>query len=196
MTDIAPRVAEEVGQSRKHCIRGGRLEGMTWVVTVLVANVTLQAEVVVVTGDAGDKLLLGEDLDAAITGASGLLFSCNRLLLFCVCSGNLLVVISLSLDLGWDTLSGAVDNASILHEALDHPVALSRTVDASIDAGGAEIIVAAIANAAVEVLVFHGMVAVVAVHDPGGADIARLRAESKSGIEVVEVVGCESFEEG
>jgi hypothetical protein len=61
-------------------------------------------------------------------------------------------------------------------------VALARAVDARVDAGRAEIVVATIAHAAVEVLVGHGLVAVVAVDHPGGARIAegkRLWAQRK-----------------
>ena len=145
---------------------------------MFVANMALQAEIVVVTRDTGDKLLLRKDLDAAVTG-TGRLLDRNRLLLISEGSRDLLVL--LGLHLGCNALGSAVDDASVLDEALDHPVALSRAVDARVNTRRAEIVIATIADAAVEVLVFHGLVAVVAVDDPGGAYIVRLGAESEAG---------------
>jgi hypothetical protein len=68
-------------------------------------------------------------------------------------------------------------------------------VNAVIYAGRAEIIIATVAYAAVEVLVLHRLVAVVAVDDPRSAHVARLRAERKARVvvgscEVVEAAYC------
>jgi hypothetical protein len=59
-------------------------------------------------------------------------------------------------------------------------VAGSRAVDAGIYTGWAKIVVAAVADAAVEMLVFHGVIAVVAVHNPRGG--ARLGSKCEIGI--------------
>jgi hypothetical protein len=58
VADIPTRVAEEVGQRRKNSFRCGRLESMARMVTMLVVDVALQAEVVVFTSNAGNKLAL------------------------------------------------------------------------------------------------------------------------------------------
>ena len=71
-------------------------------------------------------------------------------------------------------------------------MALSGTVNARIYASWAEIIVAVITDAAMEVLVLHGLVAVVAIDNPRGAYIARLGAERKTRV----IVGsCKVVEE-
>lgn len=61
-------------------------------------------------------------------------------------------------------------------------MACSGTVNTRFDTSGAEVVVATVTDAAVEVFVFHWVVAAVAVHDPGGARIARLGAECETGI--------------
>ena len=58
---IPASVAKEVCQCRKSCVRGRSLESVARVVTMLVANVAFHAEIVVVTGSAGNKFLLGHD---------------------------------------------------------------------------------------------------------------------------------------
>jgi hypothetical protein len=84
-----------------------------------------------------------------------------------------------SLDLGWDTLGGAVDDGAVLDGALHHPVASTWAVDTIVDTARAKIVIATVTDAAVEMIVFHGMVAVVAIHHPGSA-YARLGPEGKS----------------
>jgi hypothetical protein len=179
VADIASGVAKEVCQSWEGSIRGSSGESMTGVVAVLVADVAVHAQVVVFAGKAGDELLLGEALDAAVACAGGLVIRDDRVLLVGVGARDFAGL--LGLDLGRNALGGAVHDAAVLDEALDHPVASARAVDSGIHASGAEIVVAAVADAAVEVLVFHGVVAVVAIHDPRGAG-ARLRAECEIGI--------------
>jgi hypothetical protein len=55
-------------------------------------------------------------------------------------------------------------------------------MNASIDTCWAKIVVATIADAAMVVLVLHGMIAVVAVHHPRGAHVVRLGAECEISI--------------
>lgn len=182
VANVSARVAKEVSQGRESCLSGGGLEYVTGVVAVPVANMAMQAEIVVLTADASDELVLRQHLHTAVTGAGWLLLICSRWLLLGESTRNLLVVIGL--DLGWDALGCAVDHATVLHEALDHPVALSRAVNSQTDTRWAEIIIAAVADAAVEVLIFHGVVAVVAIDDPRCADAARLGAEREASVKV------------
>jgi hypothetical protein len=164
VANVSTGVAEELSQGGKCSLGCGCLKGVAGMVAVLVCGVAVQAEVVIVAGDAGNELLLRKHLDTAVASAGCLVLVCNSVLLVCIGSGNVLVV--LSLDLGRHTLSRAVDDGAVLNEALDHPVAGSRAVSAVLDAGRAEIVVATVANTAVEVLVLHRLVAAVAVDDP------------------------------
>jgi hypothetical protein len=164
---------------------------MAWVVAVLVAHVAVDAEIVVLTGEASDELVLWHALDAAVACASRLLVADDRLLLVGVSPRHIRCLVRLGL--GWHALGGAVHDATVLDKALDHPVACTRAVNAGIDTSGAKIVVSAITDSTVEVLVLHGMVAVVAVHDPGGASIVRLWAERE--ISVVRSRICEVAEE-
>ena len=155
---------------------------MAGMVTMLVVDVTLQAEVIVVASDAGNKLVLWQNLDAAVAGASGLLGVDDGLLFVGECTWYFLLLGFLSLDLGlWcDALGSAVYNVAVLDKTLDHPVAGSRAMDAIINTLRAQVIVTPIAHAAVEMLIFHRLVAVVAVHDPCGAWVGRLGAEGQA----------------
>jgi hypothetical protein len=148
--------------------------------TMLIFNVTINAQIVVLAREAGDKLILGKALDAAVAGAGWLIVADHRLLLVCVGSRNFLSI--LGLGFGGHALGGAVDNTAVLYESLDHPVAWTWAVNARVNASGAQIVVTSIADAAVEVLIFHGVVAIVAVHNPRGAGGVRLRTECKIGI--------------
>jgi hypothetical protein len=98
----------------------------------------------------------------------------NRLLLLSKGAGHLLS----GFGLGANTLGGAVDDAAVLDEALDHPVARAGAVNAGVDARLAQVVVAVVADAAVVVLVFQGHVAVVSIHNPGGLGSVHLGAES------------------
>jgi hypothetical protein len=185
VANIAPRVAEEVSQSGEGSIRCGCSECVAGMMPVLVADVTVHAQIVVFAGEASDELLLREARHTAVTGASWLLVACARLLLVCEGSRDVLSLLGLGLGLdhlGWDALGGAVDDAAVLNEALDHPVTSARAVNAGVNTCGTEIVIATVTDAAVEVFVFHGVVAVVAVDNPGGAGVVRLRAERKIGI--------------
>jgi hypothetical protein len=130
-------------------------------------------------------------VDAAVAGA-GRLLTVYRLLLVRESTGDFLWLLGLGLglrldlwlglDLGRDTLGGAVDNTAVLDKALDHPVARARAVNTWIDARRAQVVVATIADTAMEVLVVHGVVAVVAVHDPSTGVLDGLGAECKVSI--------------
>jgi hypothetical protein len=164
---------------------------MAWVVTVLVADMAVEAQVVVLARGACDKELLGENVDAAVAGASRLL-TVYRLLLVRESTRDFLWLLGLGLglrldlwlglDLGRDTLGGAVDNTAVLDKALDHPVARARAVNTWIDARRAQVVVATVADTAMEVLVVHGVVAVVAVHDPSTGVLDGLGAKCKVSI--------------
>jgi hypothetical protein len=192
VTNVPARIAEEIGQSREDSLGCGRLEGMAGMVAMFVANMASQAKVVIVASDASNEFLFGQNRDTAVASARWLLFVGNRLLLIGKSTWNLLLLGLLGLDFGCDALCSAIDDAAVLNEALDHPVSASGAVNAVIYAGRAEIIIATVAYAAVEVLVLHRLVAVVAVDDPRSAHVARLRAECKARV----VVGsCEVVEE-
>jgi hypothetical protein len=77
VADISPGVAEEVGQCRENGIRGGSCEGVAGMVAVLVANVAVHAQIVVLAGEAGHKLLLREALDTAVASACRLIVRRN-----------------------------------------------------------------------------------------------------------------------
>ena len=123
-------------------------------------------------------------LDTAVAGACGLLGFLllwnlgHGLLLLSESAGHLLF----GLGLGANTLGGAVDDTAVLDEALYHPVGRAGAVDAGVDARLAQVVVAVVTNAAVVVLIFHGHVAVVAIHDPGGLGGLYLGAESQVGV--------------
>jgi hypothetical protein len=180
VADISASIAKEVSKSRHRGVLGGSLEDMAGVVAVLVVDVALHAKIVVVACGAGNELALVEYLDTAVASARGLvglLLLCdvdNGLLLLSKGAGHLLS----GLGLGANTLGGAVDDASVLDEALDHPVARAGAVDAGVDARLAQVVVAVVADAAMVVLVFQGHVAVVAIHNPGGLGGVHLGAES------------------
>ena len=179
VADIPARLAEEVGQYGKNGLFGGGLECMAGMMTVLVADMAGQAKIVIVARAAGNKLLFWEDLDTAIASAGWLFVEGDGLLLVGECSGDF--VAFLGLALGCDALGGTVYNASVLDETLNHPVVSSRAMDTQVDASGAEIVVAAITNSAMEVLIFHWLITAIAVDNPRGADIdtSRLGAERK-----------------
>lgn len=181
MANVPARVAEGPSKGRKDGLRSSGLENVAGVVTVLVVHMAVQAEVVVFTAETCDKLLLWQDLDTTVASASRLLHG-HWLLLVVECTGHLLMIVGP--HLGRNSLSRAVDNGSILDEALDHPMALAGAMYAIVYAGRAEIVVAAVAYAAMEVLILHGMVAVIAVHNPRGAYIVWLGSERKSTLEV------------
>jgi hypothetical protein len=149
---------------------------------MLVTHVTVHAQIIVFAGKARNKVFFRKALDTTVASARWFIIAFSRLLLIGISSRYILSVFSL--DLGRDALGGAVNDITILYEALHHPVAGTWAVDASVDTSRAKIIVATVADTTVEVLVFHGMVAVIAVHYPRGANVVRLGSERKTGIVV------------
>lgn len=167
MADVAASIAEEVSKSGESSIRCCCGEGVTWMMAMLVANVTIHAQIIVLAREAGDELLLGQALNAAVASACQIVLAVDGLLFVGISARHILLSLFwLCLDLRGNALRGAVHDASVLHESLHHPVASARAVDAVIDAGGAKVVVATVAHSAMEVLVLHGVVAVVAVYHP------------------------------
>ena len=182
VADVAARSAEELSQ-RSNGAGLGRLESVTRVVAMLRAHVARHAEVVILAIDTGDEVALGEDLDARVAGASrllrlhGLRLLLGHELLGRESTGHFLLL-GLDLDLrhglrlrllrglGSNPLGGAVGDLAILDETLNQPVTLTRAVVARGNAVLAEVIVALVANAAVVVLVGHGLVTDIAVDGP------------------------------
>jgi len=84
MTHVPTSVAEDTCKSGKNSLRGGGLEGMARMMTVIVKNVALHAEVIVVACDASDAILDRKDFNATVASHelinNGLLY--GRLLLF------------------------------------------------------------------------------------------------------------------
>jgi hypothetical protein len=184
---IPARVAEEVSESGHDSLCGGSLEGVARMVTMLIIDMALHAQIVVITIDAGNEFLLWKDPDTAVASAGWILDVHNGqdgLFLISIGSRNSTSLLGWDfgnrLGFGWHPLCGAVDNIAILHEALDHPVAIAGAVYARIDTSGAKVVVSVVTNAAVEVLILHGLVAVITVYHPSSAArAARLRAECK-----------------
>jgi hypothetical protein len=145
----------------------GRLESVGRVVTVLVGTVAIAAQVEVLTGLASDELVFWKHIDAVVASASGFgqLLS-QRLGLFCKGARDLFLDLLLSLSLAPDALGGAGDDLAVLNSTLDQPVTLARAKRTTGDASLAEVVVAAIADAAVIVRIVHGGVAAVAVDRP------------------------------
>lgn len=181
VANIAAGVAQDVSQSRELGIGSGGLEGMGRVVTVFVVDVAIDTKVKVVALGASDKLLLRQNLDTVVA-SSCRLFSLidDWLLLLSERARHLLPSrISRRLSLGANTLGRAVDNASVFDEALHHPVTGPRAVDTSVDARWAEVVVTVVTDRAMEVLVFHWLVAVVAEDDPGALGRSLLGSEGE-----------------
>jgi hypothetical protein len=53
--------AQSIGQGRQGSVQSGSLESMAWVMTVLVADMAVQAQIVVIARGACDKVLLREN---------------------------------------------------------------------------------------------------------------------------------------
>lgn len=60
MLDIAAWSAKELSSRGQWCVSSGRLEGMSWMVAVLVALVATNAEVEVFTVEASDEIAIWE----------------------------------------------------------------------------------------------------------------------------------------
>jgi len=132
MANIPASIAKDIRQCRQVSFRSGTLESMAWVVAVLCTDVAFHTEIVIVTGSTGDKLFLGEDLDAGVAGTSRLLSFKDAG--FRVCGkGTGYFLFCLGLSLRPNPLRRAIDDHSILNETFHHPVTGARTVDASIN---------------------------------------------------------------
>lgn len=144
---------------------GGGLESMSRVVAMLVGGVASNAQIEVITGGAGDKLSLGQDVDAVVASACrhAVLLS-QSLGLLGECSGHF--PLRFLLILAANTLSRAGDHLAVLNGALDQPVALARAEDAVGNACLAEVVVTAVTDTAMIVCIIHCDVAVVAVDRP------------------------------
>lgn len=172
---------------------------MARVMAMLTSNVAQRAKVVVFAVNAGNEVGLREDLDARVAGPSGLLrllglrLLLSHELLSGKSTGHLLRLrLSLNLglffSLGSHPLGGAIGNLAILDETLDEPMTLARAVMARGNAVLAEIVIALVANAAVEMLVGHGLVANVAVNGPG-EEIGRRVLHAESELALARLVG-------
>lgn len=60
MTDVSTRIAERLGYATKRGLAGGSLEGVTWMMAVLVKLVAFDAKIVIFASSARDKLSLRE----------------------------------------------------------------------------------------------------------------------------------------
>jgi hypothetical protein len=181
VTAIADGGVSEVATGGKKSLLGegegstidGRLEVMSRVMAVRVKHVAVQADIVVVTLEARDKVAVGEGHDTGIASAGRLgqgldvIVEGSRKFLDSVglgrrcrsrCSGRL--------GLGSDTLCGTADKLAILDGALDQPVTFSQAGGTLLDASLAEVVVAAFAGAAVIVGVIHYLIASIAEDSP------------------------------
>jgi len=149
-----------------------RGEAVSRVVTVLVLTVARNAQVKVLTSLARDELVLRKDIDAVVASASGhlhCLFESGHAalgLLAAIGASDRDLLLDALLGLAANALSGAGDNLAVFNAALDQPVTFTRAESAAGNAGLAEIVIAAIADAAMIVRIVHGVVAAVAVNRP------------------------------
>ena len=139
----------------------------------LATGVTVDAQIEVVAGCASDKLALRQHNNTAVARTGwDLRLLREGLCLVCKRSGHLLLVLAGTLhqvfDLDglarasgtWrDALSSAVDDFAILDRTLDEPVTLTRAKLARYDAILAQIVVAAVADTAMEMCVRHSLIA-------------------------------------
>lgn len=144
---------------------------MSWMVAVLVVGVALEAQIEILARCARDKLSLRKDDDAAIASAGwnlrlgkslGLIGEGTWNALLDVRVGNLHRLLS-----AWrDALRRAVDHFAVLNEALDEPMAFTRTQLPAGNAALAQVVVSTIADTAMEMGVCHRCITLVAVHGP------------------------------
>jgi len=137
VADVSARIAKCFSYATKLGLLGGGLEAVTWMMAVLVKLVARNAEIIIFAGSACDKFSLGEYLDAAVAGAVWLLWGwgiSNGLLLFHERTRHPLSGSQLSPGQVSNSLCGAPLKGTILDKSLDHPVAFTRTVHASVNA--------------------------------------------------------------
>lgn len=166
VTGITSRTAEEASVGRHDGLVGSTLEAVSGMMTMLAILETRDAEIVIWAVEAGDKLFLGEDLDAAVASTSRGLRHIGRLFF-----NLLLFVVKRTWHLLWhgelwtslDSLSSTVDELAILENALDEPVTTVLAMLAGVDASRADVVITLVADVAVIVLVQHDLVAGIAV---------------------------------
>lgn len=142
-------------------------ESVLWVVTMLVVDVALNAEIVVGAVLAGNEgVFLGLD-EATIAGTDpflgwlDILLDLDKWLLFLWDKGGFGVV---GWDLSWwELLSRAANNSSLLNITLDHPMIIASTKNSSVDTFWAKIVITIIAGAAMIMLIRNWCLAGVAV---------------------------------
>jgi hypothetical protein len=157
VANVAAWCQESLCNNIKVGILDGRLKGVLWVVTMLVSDMACNAQIVVWARSASNEVLLSKLLNARIASTSG--NDQTRILGLEGSRGNSW---NWLLGLWCNSLSSAVDNFSVLDEALDHPVFLTAADNTIIDTGLAEVKVSRIASAAVVVNIWDGRLAVVA----------------------------------
>jgi hypothetical protein len=176
MTGIAAGSEQHLSREREDGVFRGWLEAVGGMMSVLLSNVALDAEIKVRTRSASHELALWKDYHAAVASAGGDLRLSKRLGV--VVEGAWDLFLDLWLDLecrlrlvlaGRDTLSGAADDLAILDESLDEPVALTWAELATGDAALAQVVVTTIADVAVEMGIRHCHIALVAIDRPGVA---------------------------
>jgi len=172
VAEITSRAKESLRDKVEVCIFNSRDESVLGVVAVLLSSVARNAEVVILARCAGNEVLLREfcrfvsynflssvscfrlTLDAAVASTSG-----HCLLLWL----NKSCLRPRSNWLWCNGLGSAVDNLAALDKSLDHPVIITLAKNSLIDASLAEIEITIVTGAAVVVLIWDRLAAVVAV---------------------------------
>jgi hypothetical protein len=142
MTNIAAGSKKGLSNSIKVGILDSRLKSMLRMMTVLHTYMARDTKIKIGASGASDKIFLSKLLDARVasTGTHGNLQVIRNSWL-----GDLL-------GLWCNCLSGAVDNASVLHETLDHPMIITIAKSSGINARLAEVKITIIAGAAMVML--------------------------------------------
>jgi hypothetical protein len=175
VTDIPTGCQFAGGRSGKRHPLRRRFEAVCGMVTMFVDHVTFDAEVEIITGGTSDELTLGENHHTVVASASGH----GRLGIIGEASGHFLGDSSRR-----DAFGGTVDELSVGDVAFDQPVTLARAKCSRVDALFTEIVITRITDAAMEMGVVHGLIAVVAVNGPSMTTRFRdgfTRAEDESG---------------
>ena len=181
MADVSASIAKNVGQASEGRLLRRALEDMTGMVAMLVADMAVQAEVIVIAGSASDEFLLRKyyqsqyqpmhalgqplTLDTGVAGPRRLFgLKDYRLALFGEGAGHFLLGVHLWLRT--NLFCRAVDDDSVPDKALHHPVVYTRAMDTGSHACSAQVVIATVTGTAVEMLILHGLAAVIAEDDP------------------------------
>jgi len=183
MAHVTAGVAKNARQRAERCLTSRTFEDMTGMMAVLIGEMTFHTQVVVLASDASDEILFWQNcksqlekssgisvmaltLDAGVAGPCGLLgLKLDGLALFGESTWHFLFSFRL-----WHRtylLGCAINNDALPDESLHHPVVRTWAVNTTLNTLLAQIIVAIIADAAVEVNVLHGFTAVIAEDHPG-----------------------------